>query len=136
MFTHLSIDWGEKRCGMAFGDISTGLILPFTKELETRDVLQILSQELVSRKISEIVVGIPTNFAGKDTKITGSIQKFIKLINSTLPNITVHTINERSTTLDAKKLLGKNPTKHHVNHQSAGGILELYFQKVKPLNRL
>jgi RNase H-fold protein (predicted Holliday junction resolvase) len=76
------------------------------------------------------VVGIPTNFAGKDTKVTGSIQNFIKLINSTLPNITVHTINERSTTLDAKKLLGKNPTKHDINHQSAVGILELYFQKV------
>ena len=127
MFTILAVDWGEKRCGLAFADPATKLVLTYTQECFTKDIFEILASEIIQRKIKTVVIGIPTNFHGASTIVTDKINRFIDKIRIDYPNLEIVTINERSSTKDAKKSLENTKNKHSINHQAAAQILEYYF---------
>jgi putative holliday junction resolvase len=131
MFTILAVDWGEKRCGLAFADPGTQLVLSYTQECFTKNIFEVLAAEIIQRKIKTVVVGIPTNFHGEKTIVTDKINSFIEQIRLDYPNIELVTINERSSTKDAKKSLDNTKNKHSINHQAAAQILEYYFYKTK-----
>jgi putative Holliday junction resolvase len=136
MFTILAVDWGEKRCGLAFGNPDTELVLTYTQECFTKDIFYTLDKEIIDRKIQTIVIGLPTNFQGGDTHITDKINQFVEQIKHDYPNLEITTVNERSSTKDAKKSLENNKNKHSLNHQAAAKILEYYFYQKKYKNSL
>jgi len=131
MFDCLAVDWGEKRSGIAIGDSETGLILPLDKEVFTENLILILEKEISQRKIKKIILGLPTNFFLKDTSITSLILEFENSLKEAFPSLEIETINERSSTKDARSKLASKPTKHEINHQAAAIILEYYFEKKK-----
>jgi putative transcription antitermination factor YqgF len=134
MFTTIGIDWGGVRFGLAFGSLETDLIIPATFECFSRDIFSILDKEILARKIQTIVVGLPTNFHGRNTNVTDKINGFIKELNLLYPTLIIVTINERSSTKDAKKDLENDKNKHSINHQAAAKILEYYFYKLSHEN--
>lgn len=135
MFTHLSIDWGSKRFGLAIGSQISGLILPLgDKKYETLnpknwkpEILNILKQ----KKIKVIVLGLPTNFKHEDTLVTQKIREFKSELEEFLKNekldVKVEFFNERETTKFAKSLGIKD--KKQINHVAASSILENYFEE-------
>jgi putative transcription antitermination factor YqgF len=130
MFTHLSIDWGSKVCGIAVGDPTTGLILPSQQEFLTSKIFDLLKNELEKRpSLVSVVIGIPTNFSGQPTEVTKQVEEFATKIEGVFPSITIAKVNERSTTIDAIAKLDKNPKKYLKDNQSAAEILDIYFSK-------
>ena len=128
MFEYIGIDWGEKICGLAFGDIGTGLIIPATFETKTRDVVESVQLEISKRKSKYIIIGKPMNFHGKNTQVTDKVEMFASILESVLPDIRVELINERGTTKDSIAKLGKYH-KYQLDNQSAAEILAQYFAK-------
>jgi putative transcription antitermination factor YqgF len=126
----MGIDWGEVRFGLAFGSLDTGLIIPATFECFEKDIFSVVKKEVTERKIHTIVVGLPTNFQGHNTIVTEKINGFITELKNMYPSLNLVTINERSSTKDAKKALDNDKNKHTINHQAAANILEYYFYKV------
>jgi putative transcription antitermination factor YqgF len=130
MFDTIAIDWGSVRVGLAIASMQTGLTLPYQKECPNQKFFEILEEEINSRKIKFLVIGIPTNFYFEPTETTQKIQEVIKIIQNKFENIEVITVNERNTTQSVQQLnqsFGQKMTKSQINHQSACNIFELYY---------
>jgi len=128
MFDHLCLDWGEKRCGLAFGDSVSGLILLYKNDLPTFDLEKVLEKEITGRKIRVLVVGRPTNFFMKETQVTGRIENFVNQLQLVFPNLKIVFENERNSSKQAKNQ-GIKVDKFNINHLAAMNILENYFSK-------
>jgi putative transcription antitermination factor YqgF len=128
MLDIIGIDWGTKVCGIAFGAIETGLVVPAGFEVTTRQVFNVLKTEIEKRKTSVIVVGMPTNFAGEPTEVSEFVRDFITNLQLYYPTIKIETVNERGTTMDSNKKLYK-PLKYQLDNQAAAEILGLYLAK-------
>ena len=126
MFDYLSIDWGLRRSGLAFG--SQALVMAYQKNLMTVDIWQTLDQEIAKRNTKIIVVGLPTNFFGKNTQISNLILEFVIELRVKYPNLQIETMEEKGSTKLSKKMLKID--KHDINHQSAVNILNWYFEKL------
>jgi RNase H-fold protein (predicted Holliday junction resolvase) len=131
MFDYIGIDWGEKICGIAFGDSTSRLIIASTKETRTQDIFDTILAEATKRSTAYIVVGSPLTFHGKDTRVTFLIKQFIEKLQLLLPNCDIFTIGERGTTKDSFEKIGKS-LKYQIDNQSAAEILDRYFQKYLP----
>lgn len=129
MFEYLAIDWGSKRCGIAFGDIHTELTVPATYQCDTGTVFSVVEKEINAKKITHIVLGLPTNFNLGKTEVTDKILQFKQELETRFPGIVVETIFERNTTKHAKKDNLKDKTM--INHLAAQRIMENYFYKKK-----
>ena len=126
MFDTLIIDWGSVRFGMAFGSTTTELVIPTQKTCLTQDIWKILSDEINTRNITQILVGIPMTFDFKPTIVSNQIQSFTTNLQKSFPKIKITEVNERHST---KNALSKNPklTKSSLNHQSACEIFSYYL---------
>ena len=128
MFTHLGIDWGSKRVGIAFGDLQTGLVIPATYSCLTEDVFVILKKEITTKKITTLVVGKPSNFQLSPTSITHKINDFLEELKLQFPELAIVEINENGSSKTAKTTGTKDKTM--INHLAAADILERYFYSV------
>ncbi|MEI6728012.1 MAG: RuvX/YqgF family protein [bacterium] len=127
MFDYLCIDWGHLRCGLAFGDSKTGLVIPFVGNIDTKNLNQVLEKEIHTRKIKNIVIGRPTNFKMGNTEVTNKIEAFILELKLLYPGISFFTENERNSSKNAK-LSGAKFDKFSINHLAAMQILQSYFE--------
>ena len=130
MFDVISIDWGSKRVGLAFGSSESCLIIPYSFELLTCNIFVVLDEEIENRNIQQFIVGYPTTFFGEKTSITTQVEEFISELALAFPKITITTVNERNSSKLSKALINKSE-KHSINHQSACEILKWYFQENK-----
>ena len=102
----LGIDFGDVRVGLALSDLTKTISKPF-ETIKYTDLdnlsskLKILIQE---NEVDVIVVGIPFNMSGEDTKQTTKARQFVSFIEKTL-NIPVHLIDERLTSIEAEKTM-------------------------------
>lgn len=92
----LGIDYGLKRCGLAWTDplqlIATGL------ESCTTEILMIRISELTKKEtINKVVVGYPLGLNGKATDATLSVDLFIQLFEKEHPTIPIVRWDERFT---------------------------------------
>lgn len=133
MFDILAIDWGSVRFGMAFGTRCNGLILPCNYDCETKNLWQIIEQEIQARKTQTIIIGMPMTRQLKDTEVSLKVKEFIIELKLKYPELVIQTINERNTTAKAldkilsKPIKNKVVSKHGINHNSAVEILNLWL---------
>lgn len=95
----LGIDWGERKLGLAIGDIVVGIATPY-KVIRYKEIEEALEEiKLICAKegILEIVIGLPLKEDGKFSSSTKKTLDFIKRLKETL-NIKVITWDERLTT--------------------------------------
>lgn len=133
MFDYLCIDWGQIRCGIAFGDSLSGLIMPYIGNIETKDLSQILEKEILSRKIKNIVIGKPTNFHMGNTLVTDLIEKFTLQLKKQYPELNFFQQNERNSSKNAKDL-DVVFDKYSINNLAAMQILQSFFDKSRSLD--
>ena len=129
MFSYLGIDWGSKRCGLAFGNPDTGLVLPAAYEAPTEGITELIKQEIIEKSIRYIVLGRPTNFQRNKTAVTTRVEAFYTELSTLFPEIPIEFVNENGSTQKAKALGIKDKTT--VNHLAACDILEQYFYKLE-----
>jgi RNase H-fold protein (predicted Holliday junction resolvase) len=140
MFDIFALDWGTVRSGLAFGSSSTFLVLSYSKELMTKDLFEVLEKEVLEKKPTIFLVGLPSNFKREKTETTVKIEEFCEQLACKYPNIKIVTQNENGTSQLSKLKTQTNKTrtkenrqetKHQINHLSAKTLCEAYFDKIK-----
>ncbi len=73
----LGLDVGERRIGVAIGDTIGRLASPLTTlEVDGLELVR-LQRLMLENEVSDIVVGLPRNMSGEETKQTESIRQFV-----------------------------------------------------------
>ena len=131
----LAFDFGEKKIGVAVGNSITKTARP----LETiRKIKKIERNQIIDRLLKEwgpslLVVGLPLNEDGTESRLTGLAKTFAEKIQNRFKIDTVM-VDERYTSVEAKLLIRestKNITKGSqlIDQVAAKIILESYFEQ-------
>jgi putative Holliday junction resolvase len=73
----LGLDVGERRIGVAIGDSIGRLSSPLTTlDVDGLELVR-LQRLMLENEVSDIVVGLPRNMSGEETKQTESIRQFV-----------------------------------------------------------
>ncbi len=133
----LSIDYGQKRVGLAVTDelqiIATGLTT-----VHVKDIWTYLADYLKNEDVECIVVGEPKNLMNKPSDSTRFIQPFVNKLIKTYPNMQVNRFDERFTSKIAHDTMlqgglskSKRQNKALVDTISATLILQSYMDSIK-----
>ena len=130
----LSIDYGEKRIGIAVSD-PLNLTAQALKYLENKLGVYVLIKQLVNElSVSKILVGLPKNREGKDTKKSLEIKEFAKeLVHFVESEIEFR--DERYSTVAVNKHLiaadvSRKKRREIVDSQAAAFILQGYLDSL------
>ncbi len=92
----LSIDYGQKRVGIAVTDplqiIATGLTT-----VHSKDIFSFLKEYLNKEEVETIVVGYPTNLRNEASDATRFVNPFLKKLIKTFPLVNIEIYDERFT---------------------------------------
>ncbi|MEA1973371.1 MAG: Holliday junction resolvase RuvX [Candidatus Cloacimonadota bacterium] len=106
MYRLMGIDFGEVRIGIALSDPLQIISKPFVVLQNTDD--EILWEELLKiieeRQVGKIILGLPLNLKGKDTKKTLEVREFAKILKDKI-NIPLVFHDERYSSVDANDAL-------------------------------
>ena len=128
--TALAIDYWDKRCWIAIE--LEGVAIP--KEIVLKiDIIKLINNYLKDYPdISEIVVWLPYDLYGIDTKQLEKTQMFIRELKKKYKNVKIEWVDERFTTFEAEnvlKSLWKKDQEWQKDAISASLILESYLNK-------
>jgi len=100
----LSIDYGQKRVGIAVSDemriIATGL-----KTVASKDIWIFLKDYLSQENVDCIVVGEPTDMQNKPSDASRFIEPFVRKLVKTYPDMKVDRFDERFTSKIAQEAM-------------------------------
>ena len=102
----IGIDYGEARIGVSYSDDLGMFAHPFeTIHLKKADPIKRIIEIAEEKKIQAIVIGMPRNLDGSYGASAIKVEKFLNQIRSFLPEMKIHTQDERFTTTVAQKKL-------------------------------
>ena len=129
----IAIDYGSKKVGIAISDISQKIAFSL-ETVSNKNLLSFLEQLFKDEKISLIVVGNPLSLKNTENKISSDIYIFINKLKQKFSSIKIDTIDERYTSVIAKKSIVnselpymKRRNKNLVDKISATIILQDYL---------
>ena len=134
----MSIDYGDKRVGIALSDPMHTISYPFcvieqiNKEQLVTEIFKIIDE----KQIDKIIIGLPISMSGSYSKQTKKVVLFKSFLMDRLLdkglNIKVYTIDERLSSVSAKNIMiqqgiktGHN--KGRIDELSAAIILQEYL---------
>lgn len=102
----LGIDFGDVRVGLALSDLTKTISKPFEtiKYINLEELSLKLKVIIEKNEVDTLVVGIPFNMSGKDTKQTVKVREFVLFIKSII-SLPIHLIDERLTSKEAEKTM-------------------------------
>lgn len=125
----LALDIGEKRIGVALGDVSVRIAIPYdTIEVDGTEIEQI-ARVVIQNQISKIIIGYPRNQAGEVTAQT----TYVETVADKLRDIDAEVLfqDESLTSVLAEERLKaqKKPyTKADIDAMAACIILQDYLE--------
>ncbi|MEO7961479.1 MAG: Holliday junction resolvase RuvX [Ginsengibacter sp.] len=133
----MCIDYGRKRTGLAVTDplqiIATGLTT-----VDTHELFVFLKKYFELEMVELIVIGHPKNLDDSDTHATPLVEKAIARLRREFPSIPVETVDERFTSLMAKRAMLEmgmkkkdRQNKRNVDEIAATMMLQEYMQRVR-----
>jgi putative Holliday junction resolvase len=129
MGTLLGFDFGPRKIGVAVGQTLTGSATPLTTLRSLRDQPD---WERIERLVREwcpsaAVVGLPFNMDDTETEIAPRARRFARQLEGRF-GLEVHLIDERLTSIEARRQLGKGATSWEVvDAMAAKLILETWL---------
>lgn len=131
----LALDHGSKRIGLAISD-ELGMIaqpLEYFDAAPLEDFLKRLKEVVDSRKVEEILVGLPRNMNGTYGPAAEKALEFVAVLKNTMA-IPVKTWDERLTTVQANRALIESGTrrdkrKQRVDQTAAAILLQSYLDR-------
>ncbi|SVC67434.1 uncharacterized protein METZ01_LOCUS320288 [marine metagenome] len=129
----IGIDYGEVRVGISLSDLTQTIAKPFRtvsyKNLD--DLLTQLKEIIIENEVDKLVVGIPYNMKGEDTKQTLKVKEFISFLESNL-SYDIALIDERLSSIEAEKTMHKmniktGHNKSDIDKIAASVILQEYL---------
>ncbi len=126
----LGIDWGEKRIGLALGDLVSGLAVPYgvIQADNQEDILSAIKKLIAAENIELIVVGEPKSMSGQNSPQTDKAQEFIRWLKDSL-SVKVETMDERLTT--KRSQLDQGTAKRSPDELAAMYLLQDYLERLK-----
>ncbi len=100
----LAIDYGQKRVGLAVTDEQRIIASPLTT-VHSKDVITFLKDYLSRENVDLFVVGEPKQMNNQASESVKFIEPFIRLLTKQFPGIPVERIDERFTSLMAKRAI-------------------------------
>lgn len=102
----LAFDFGEKRIGVAVGNLETGHAHPLqTIAEESNEVrFQIIAALIAEWKPMQLVVGLPLHMDGTEHELTRLCRKFANRLNGRF-DLPVSLVDERLTSIEAAQSL-------------------------------
>jgi putative Holliday junction resolvase len=100
----LAIDYGQKRVGLAVTDEQRILASPLTT-VHSKDVIAFLRDYISRENVDLFVVGEPKQMNNQASESVKFIDPFIRLLMKQFPGIPVERIDERFTSLMAKRAI-------------------------------
>lgn len=128
----LALDVGEKRIGVAVGDSSVRIAVPFdTIDVDGNEIKRI-ARLVVDEKTDIVVVGYPRNQSGEPTAQTQFVENFAKQLIDIAPELVFQ--DESLTSVIAEQRLkgyGRPYSKGDIDAQAAAIILQDYMEQNK-----
>jgi putative Holliday junction resolvase len=103
--TRFALDLGEARIGVAKSDASGILASPFGVYKTADDWLAPLAKALTEWEAIELLIGLPTDLAGKNGIAAQNILKRVSEIQAAISDIPIRLVDERFTTVSARRNL-------------------------------
>jgi putative holliday junction resolvase len=100
----LAIDYGNKRVGLAVTDPLQIIAGPL-ETIHSKDLLAYLKAYMEREEVEGLVVGMPQTLAGKPTDVTSAVVGVVRKLKKEFPNLPVHMVDERYTSLIAKQTM-------------------------------
>jgi putative Holliday junction resolvase len=102
----LGIDFGDVRVGLALSDLTKTISKPFEtiKYIDLEDLSLQLKVIIKEKEVDTLVIGIPFNMSGEDTKQTVKVREFVLFIENII-SLPIHLIDERLTSKEAEKTM-------------------------------
>ena len=102
----LSIDYGEKRVGLALSDLLQIIAKPFDTLLNKNDndLIKNILEISESNIVSKIIVGMPLTLKGKHSEQTKKVLQFVNLLKDQT-SLPVEQYDERLSSIQAKRTL-------------------------------
>ena len=133
----ISLDYGEKRIGVATTDSLKMFVAPFAtiKNKSDEYVFEELLKIIKLQKADRIIIGLPLNVDGEDTIKTGEVRAFYEKL-SKITNLPIFWCDERYSTCEAndflkQKGLSWKKSKGEVDQIAAAVILKTYLDTHK-----
>lgn len=138
----LGIDYGEARTGFAITDalnITVQGLETVKNEGNDKILLKKIDEFLIKYEIDTIVIGMPFNMDGSESKRMELTKKFMHKLKCKYNKLKIDYIDERLTTVAAHKTmnfldLNKHKKRNIVDTISAVFILETYVEKCKNID--
>ncbi len=132
---YLSVDYGDKRTGLAVCDAS-GLIasgIGTVSEGGMTKTAERVKREAEARSCVKIIVGLPKNMDGSEGFRAETVKAFCEALRSVC-NVPIELYDERLTTMEAYRFLGETGTfgkkrRAAVDTLSAEIILQNYLDR-------
>ena len=124
----LSIDYGEKRVGLAVGDTELKIAVPKGVLKNDRRIFERIKSVVEDSRVGRIVVGLPLTPSGKEGQRAKEVRSFVKKLREHLPDVEILLWDERYTTQEALRRLGR-PGKD-LDAVAAQVILEEYLHSL------
>ena len=130
----LAVDYGLKRTGLAVTDQLRIIATPLDT-VATDVLLNYLKKYVQQEGVDEFVVGLPKNLRNDDTDMTPYVHTFVQSLKQAFPGKAVHLVDERFTSVMAKRALidggmkkKDRQVKGNVDRVSATIILQSFLE--------
>ena len=125
----LGLDVGEKRIGVAVGDSSVRIAIPFDTIEVDGDEIKTIAKLVLNENSEVIVVGYPRNQSGEATAQTKYVEDFAKKLVDLGPKIEFQDESLTSVIAEQRLISYKKPyTKGDIDAQAAAIILQDYIE--------
>lgn len=130
--TFLALDVGEKRIGVAVGNSSIRIAVPFDTIEVNGSEIERIARLVIDEKVDIVVVGYPRNQSGEPTAQTRYVEDFAKKLVDIAPELVFQ--DESLTSVIAEQRLkdyGRSYSKGDIDAQAAAIILQDYMEQNK-----
>ena len=133
----MGIDFGLARIGIALSDDTKFLASPFEtyKRKDTEQDIQHLVEIITTKKVDEIVCGLPMNMQGEEQDIAKKTREFMSTLNEKVA-IRINFVDERLSSLMAEEMLKETERdwkkrKEKLDAVAASIILQDYLDEAR-----
>ncbi len=128
----MGIDFGEVRIGIALSDPLQIISQPYRVIPNDDDTISEIKNIIKSEEVRKIILGLPLNLNGEDTKKTLEVREFSEVLKSNV-NIPVIFWDERYTSVEANEELkhmgyGIAESRKVIDKVAASIILKNYME--------
>ena len=125
----LCLDVGEKRIGVAVGDNSVRIAVPFDTILADGNEIETIANLFEKEDADIIVVGYPRNQAGEATAQSRYVEEFAAKLSEITTNVAFQDESLTSVIAEQQLISYKKPyTKADIDAQAAAIILQDYIE--------